>query len=150
MGVQGLWSILDPTSKPIRIETLRGKRMAIDASIWLYQFMKAMRDMTGETIYGSHLVGFVRRICKLLFHGIKPIFVFDGGVPELKSATIRNRRERKQKAQVSVEKVAEKVLKAQMTVIGLENVQNSFSAAQNVGLVNATTIPDEYELPTEK
>jgi len=33
-------------------------------------------------------VGFLRRINKLLFHGIKPVFVFDGGAPVLKRATI--------------------------------------------------------------
>lgn len=32
--------------------------------------------------------GFLRRINKLLFHGIKPVFVFDGGAPVLKRATI--------------------------------------------------------------
>ncbi len=32
--------------------------------------------------------GFLRRINKLLFHGIKPVFVFDGGAPSLKRNTI--------------------------------------------------------------
>jgi DNA excision repair protein ERCC-5 len=32
--------------------------------------------------------GFLRRINKLLFHGIKPVFVFDGGAPVLKRSTI--------------------------------------------------------------
>jgi hypothetical protein len=32
--------------------------------------------------------GFLRRINKLLFHGIKPVFVFDGGAPALKRSTI--------------------------------------------------------------
>jgi 5'-3' exonuclease len=35
--------------------------------------------------------GFLRRINKLLFHGIKPVFVFDGGAPALKRATIVRR-----------------------------------------------------------
>jgi DNA excision repair protein ERCC-5 len=80
MGVDKLWSILEQSAKPIRIETLQGSRLAVDASIWLHQFQKAMRDAQGEAIQGAHIVGFLRRICKLLFHGIKPVFVYDGGM----------------------------------------------------------------------
>ena len=35
-----------------------------DASIWLFQFMKAMRDEKGEMIRNAHLLGFFRRICR--------------------------------------------------------------------------------------
>jgi len=38
------------------------------------------------------LDGFLRRICKLLFFGIKPVFVFDGRTPALKAKTLRERR----------------------------------------------------------
>lgn len=56
MGVNGLWSLLEPAARPIALETLSGKRLAIDASIWLYQFQMAMRDKkTGETLHGAHL-----------------------------------------------------------------------------------------------
>lgn len=68
MGVSHLWGLLDPASQPVRPESLQGSKLAIDASIWLYQFQKAMRDSKGETVHGAHLVGFLRRICKLLFH----------------------------------------------------------------------------------
>jgi len=88
MGVKGLWSLLEPAARPVRVETLAGKRLAVDASIWLYQFLKAMRDDEGNVLRSAHILGFFRRICKLLFHNIKPIFVFDGGVPELKRLTV--------------------------------------------------------------
>lgn len=35
-----------------------------DASIWLFQFMRAMRDERGEMIKNAHLLGFIRRICR--------------------------------------------------------------------------------------
>jgi hypothetical protein len=35
-----------------------------DASIWLHQFTKAMRDDKGEMIRNAHLLGFFRRICR--------------------------------------------------------------------------------------
>jgi len=47
-----------------------------------------MRDKDGRGLVNAHLLGFLRRICKLLFYGIKPVFVFDGGAPALKRATI--------------------------------------------------------------
>ena len=62
--------------------------MAIDSSIWIYQFQATMRDKEGRGLVNAHVVGFLRRICKLLFYGIKPVFVFDGGAPVLKRMTI--------------------------------------------------------------
>lgn len=47
-----------------------------------------MRDKDGRMLVNAHVVGFLRRICKLLFYGIKPVFVFDGGAPALKRMTI--------------------------------------------------------------
>lgn len=70
------------------LETMEGKVMAIDSSIWIYQFQATMRDKEGRGLVNAHVVGFLRRICKLLFYGIKPVFVFDGGAPTLKRSTI--------------------------------------------------------------
>lgn len=74
--------------KPTSLETMEGKTMAIDSSIWIYQFQATMRDKEGRGLVNAHIVGFLRRICKLLFYGIKPVFVFDGGAPALKRSTI--------------------------------------------------------------
>lgn len=54
----------------------------------LFQFQATMKDKEGRTLVNAHVLGFLRRINKLLFHGIKPIFVFDGGAPALKRSTI--------------------------------------------------------------
>jgi DNA excision repair protein ERCC-5 len=35
-----------------------------------------------------HILLLLHRICKLLHFKIKPIFIFDGGVPELKHRTL--------------------------------------------------------------
>ena len=47
-----------------------------------------MRDKDGRALMNAHVLGFLRRICKLLFYGIRPVFVFDGGAPALKRNTI--------------------------------------------------------------
>ncbi|GAA5890380.1 hypothetical protein JCM5296_002804 [Sporobolomyces johnsonii] len=125
MGVNGLWSLLSPVARPIALETLKDKRLAIDASIWLYQFQMAMRDRkTGDTLQGAHIMGTFRRIVKLLFHGIKPVFVFDGDAPMLKKRTIEKRRRRKQGAGRDLAKTAQQLLSAQLRNAAAENALN--------------------------
>lgn len=114
MGVTGLWTVLQPCARPIKIETLNKKRLAVDASIWIYQFLKAVRDKEGNALRNSHIVGFFRRICKLLFFGIKPVFVFDGGAPALKRQTISNRKSRREGRREDAVRTAGKLLAIQM------------------------------------
>jgi XPG N-terminal domain len=97
MGVKGLWRLLLPIGRRIALESLEGKILAIDASIWLTQFIKAMRDKeTGNALPHAHLTGFFKRICRLKYHGIRPIFVFDGATPEIKKRETALRRRRRE------------------------------------------------------
>ncbi|KAG6504372.1 hypothetical protein ZIOFF_036704 [Zingiber officinale] len=110
MGVQGLWELLAPVGRRVSVETLAGKKLAIDASIWMVQFMKAMRDEKGEMVRNAHILGFFRRICKLLFLRTKPVFVFDGATPALKRRTVAARRRHRDNARAKIRKTAEKLL----------------------------------------
>lgn len=115
MGVKGLWQLLLPIGRRISIESLEGKILAIDASIWLTQFLKAMRDPdTGRVQNAAHLIGFLRRLCRLRFHGIRPVVVFDGPTPEIKKReTARRRARREQFAKLDdagVQKMARRLL----------------------------------------
>ncbi|KAJ5439191.1 DNA repair protein rad13 [Penicillium daleae] len=114
MGVTGLWTVLQPCARPIKLETLNKKRLAVDASIWIYQFLKAVRDKEGNALRNSHIVGFFRRICKLLYFGIKPVFVFDGGAPVLKRQTIAARKKRREGRREDATRTAGKLLAVQM------------------------------------
>src|SRR3954469_17945720 len=114
MGVTGLWTVLAPCARPTNISTLNRKRLAVDASIWIYQFLKAVRDKDGNALRNSHIVGFFRRICKLLFFGIKPVFVFDGGAPALKRQTIAARAARREGRKEDATRTAGKMLALQM------------------------------------
>ncbi|CAN6628306.1 DNA repair protein Rad2p [Trichomonascus vanleenenianus] len=114
MGVHGLWQIVAPAAKPIPVESLQDSRLAVDASIWIYQFMKAVRDANGEPVPHAHIVGFYRRICKLLYLGVKPVFVFDGAAPALKQRTVARRRERREGRRESARHTAAKILTKQL------------------------------------
>ena len=114
MGVTGLWTVLQPCARPIKLETLNKKRLAVDASIWIYQFLKAVRDKEGHALRNAHVVGFFRRICKLLFVGVQPVFVFDGGAPALKRQTVGARRARREGRRVDAVRTAGKLLAVQM------------------------------------
>ena len=114
MGVTGLWTVVQPCARPIKLETLNKKRLAVDASIWIYQFLKAVRDKEGNALRNSHVVGFFRRICKLLFFGIKPVFVFDGGAPVLKRQTVSGRKARREGRREDAVRTAGKLLAVQM------------------------------------
>lgn len=114
MGVRGLWDVVSPVARPVKLDALASRRLAIDASIWIYQFLKAMRDSDGQVMRHAHVIGFFRRICKLLFFGIKPVFVFDGGAPALKRATIRDRKERRMFKEESAKRTAAKILTLQL------------------------------------
>ncbi|KAL5327777.1 hypothetical protein ACEPPN_005482 [Leptodophora sp. 'Broadleaf-Isolate-01'] len=120
MGVTGLWPILAPSARPTPLPTLNKKRLAVDASIWIYQFLKAVRDKEGNALRNSHVVGFFRRICKLLFFGIKPVFVFDGGAPVLKRQTIQGRKRRREGRREDAVRTAGKLLAVQMKRRGEE------------------------------
>lgn len=120
MGVNGLWTVVQPCARPTNLATLNRKRLAVDASIWIYQFLKAVRDKEGNALRNSHVVGFFRRICKLLWFGIKPIFVFDGGAPALKRATLQGRRKRREGRRDDAVRTAGKLLAVQMQRIAQE------------------------------
>jgi TRAP-type uncharacterized transport system substrate-binding protein len=61
MGVEGLWKLLEPSAKMVKLESLHGKKVAIDASIWLYHFTAAMvinsynRETLRATPYTEHI-----------------------------------------------------------------------------------------------
>ena len=114
MGVQGLWTLLEPVGKRVNVETLSNRKVAVDASIWLVQFIKAMRDEKGELVRNGPTMGFFRRILKLLYHKIRPVFVFDGATPALKMATTAARRRRREQHGVRLKKTAEKLLLSQL------------------------------------
>jgi flap endonuclease-1 len=99
------------------LKSLHGRKIAIDASMAIYQFMIAVRsggpnqtatmltNADGETT--SHVQGMFNRTIRFLSEGLKPAFVFDGKPPNIKSGELQKRRDKRQKAQEELSKATE-------------------------------------------
>jgi 5'-3' exonuclease len=78
----------------------------------LYSFLVAVRSEgqqltseTGETT--SHLMGMFYRTLRIADNGIKPVYVFDGAPPKLKSGELAKRFQRKSEAQEGLSEAKE-------------------------------------------
>ena len=104
-GIHGLGPFLAKEApgclKERSLQDFQGKKLAIDASMAMYQFLIAVRS-TGENGVAqpltsasgeetSHLQGFFWRTIAMVKAGIRPLYVFDGKPPSLKSGEIASR-----------------------------------------------------------
>ena len=111
MGVK-LKDIVEPES--ISFKDLEGRVVSIDAFNTLYQFLSTIRQRDGRPLtdeHGnvtSHLSGILYRNSSMIEKDIKPIYIFDGKAPELKSETQAKRREVRDEA----EQIYKEALKA--------------------------------------
>jgi flap endonuclease-1 len=93
-----------------KLESFSNKVIAIDAYNAIYQFLASIRGPDGmqltdsEGRITSHLSGLLYRNINFLSLGIKPVWVFDGKPPSLKTAEIERRRQIKKDATVKYEK----------------------------------------------
>jgi len=101
MGVQ-ISNILP--KKEIEIIDLSGKIIAVDAFLWLHQFLSIIRQLDGTPLKDSkgrvtsHLSGIFYRSARLLEKNIKLVWVFDGKPPGFKAFTTEERRALKEEA----------------------------------------------------
>ncbi|KFB47549.1 AGAP011448-PA-like protein [Anopheles sinensis] len=116
MGIKGLSQLIADVApfavKEGEMKQYFGRKVAIDASMSLYQFLIAVRaegaqltSVDGETT--SHLMGTFYRTIRLLENGLKPVYVFDGKPPDLKSGELNKRAERREEAQKALDKATE-------------------------------------------
>eukprot|EP00759_Apiculatamorpha_spiralis_P024272 PhF_6_TR27864/c0_g1_i2/m.40746/K10846/ERCC5, XPG, RAD2; DNA excision repair protein ERCC-5 len=124
MGIDGLWSVMHPFSVPVPLESLRGMTVAVDASIWCHRVTHHTTDRQGRPIPNVHVERFIKRLLKLFHCGVKPLFVFDGPPPALKTAVLRQRALKKAKDQDAVHGAARKLLAVQMAKSVLEKSTN--------------------------
>uniref|UniRef100_M4BRE6 XPG N-terminal domain-containing protein n=1 Tax=Hyaloperonospora arabidopsidis (strain Emoy2) TaxID=559515 RepID=M4BRE6_HYAAE len=139
MGVQNLWMLLAPVGRQIEIESLAGQVLAVDASIWLTQFVKAMRDDEGNMIRNAHLMGTLYRVAKLLFYGVRPVFVFDGQTPEIKKRTTARRRKRQEQQTANLRHTAQRIL---LNRLKQQRQEKSKSNASTPAVASGFTLPE--------
>ena len=148
MGVKGLWQVLESEGVlencEVEISSLKGKVLAIDVSIWLYQFVKSIPSGKDSSLSPLVIGGLFRRVCKLLHFGIKPIFVFDGAAPTLKKETIAARQELKRKGDVDYSKLAKKILKNKLKLMALEEIVPSTEIPKPLNIC-----PDSFSITSK-
>jgi flap endonuclease-1 len=90
--------------RKIELSSLSNQVIAIDAFNTLHQFLSNIRQRDGSPLVDSggritsHISGLLYRTANFVEAGIKPIFVFDGKPPELKSETLSRRKEVRESA----------------------------------------------------
>ena len=107
MGLADLRQLAVLSSVPY--EDLDGSVVAVDAHNWLYRYLTTTVKFTSEDVYTTaageevaNLIGVVQGLPKFFEHDLTPVFVFDGGVTELKSAEVERRREKRDEAQAQM------------------------------------------------
>ena len=113
MGIKGLTTLIK-TSAPSAIQTqnlhhLTGKKVAIDASLFMYKMLINMRTSNqayltsnnGKVV--SHITGIFYKTANYLALNITPIYVFDGKPPSNKGDTIKARQERVATSKLAME-----------------------------------------------
>jgi len=80
--------------------------VAVDAHNWLYRYLTTTVKWTNDAVYTTvdgeevaNLVGVVQGLPKFFEHDLTPVFVFDGGVTELKAAEVSERRAKRERAE---------------------------------------------------
>ena len=92
------------------LESFASRIIAIDAYNALYQFLATIRGYDGAQLADSqgavtsHLSGLFYRNINFLSLGIRPVYVFDGKPPSMKSAEIMRRKKAKKDASIKYER----------------------------------------------
>lgn len=123
MGIKDLSRVISDhcpnATKTNEIKAYFGRKIAIDASMSLYQFLIAIRQdgsqlANSEGEITSHLNGMFYRTIRMMENGIKPIYVFDGKPPEMKADELDKRTERRNETEKSLDVAIETGDKAEI------------------------------------
>jgi len=129
-------------SECITLEELRDKIIVVDASNILHQFLGTIRKADGTPLTDSegnvtsHLVGLFYRTLKMMNEfKIKPVYVFDGEMPSLKTRVMEERAQRRREADRKWEKAIE-----------LEDDEEAFKEAVRTSVLTESMIDDAKKL----
>ena len=119
MGIHNLMKLINEEApdavKEVELSSLTGRKIAVDASMAIYQFLIAVRSMGNNGNPGaaamltneagevtSHIQGMFNRTIKMMEAGSKPVYVFDGKPPDMKGGTLLKRSENRAKAEAEL------------------------------------------------
>ncbi len=135
-------------SKEISLAELKGKRLAIDAYLTLYQFLSVIRQRDGTPLMDSkgnvtsHLSGIFSRITRLMRNDLRLIFVFDGEPPKLKMKEREKRKARKDEAEAKYKAAVE-----QKDVTGMEKYAKRTAKLSREMVEEAKELVDALGIP---
>ncbi len=134
--------------RQITFEELYGKKIAVDASNTLFQFLSSIRQPDGTPLMDSqgritsHLMGIWSRFSNLLQKNVQIAVVFDGKPPALKFQEQQARRERKEVAKEKYERAKEKENQAEMAKYAKQlSFLNKELLEESKQLIDAMGIP---------
>lgn len=113
MGIKNLQKVINrftpDATKTRTISCYKGKTIAIDTSILIYQFVIAIRNSGADLVDNdgkmvSHIYAILSKAIGIVETGVIPIFVFDGKPPEIKHELLKSRRMNRSKAMVKMNK----------------------------------------------
>ena len=124
-----------------KLESFASKVIAVDAYNAIYQFLAIIRgpdgthssDASGRVT--SHLSGLFYRNINFLSLGIKPVYVFDGKPPSLKTAELERRKQIKKDATIKYEKA-----------ISEGKLEDARKYAQQTTVMKDTMVKDSKEI----
>jgi len=120
MGIKQLMKLITEEApqalKEREMDNLNDRKVAIDASMAIYQFLVAVRaadknpgaggftaQLTNENgDVTSHIQGMFNRTIKMMETGVKPCYVFDGKPPQLKGGELAKRIAKRAKAEADL------------------------------------------------
>lgn len=120
MGIKQLMSLIREKApsavRSVPLETYVGRVIACDASMAMYQFIIATQFSSSQGLAmltddqgtpTAHLLGLFNRTILFLEHGVKPVWVFDGKPPVMKSGELERRKKAKEEAKENLETAKE-------------------------------------------
>jgi flap endonuclease-1 len=97
----------------VAFDDLGGSVVGVDAHNWLYRYLTTTVRFTASEAYThdgeevANLIGLVQGLPKFFEHDLTPVFVFDGGVTDLKSEEVSERRQQRERYEDQLETARE-------------------------------------------
>jgi len=156
MGIKNLTKLLNDqtpnATHQINLKDLKGKKIAIDTSIILYQYVTAIRSTGADLLDSnnnstSHIMGILVKTLNYLKADIIPIHIFDGNPSELKLNILKDRAKIKKDAIGKLLEIEEKISNNEITAEEQNKLElKKISLLKTSTSINRKQITEAYEI----